>query len=32
MFAGNGLIAEQRLLMAQQRGSQNRKLLVGQER
>jgi hypothetical protein len=29
IFAGNGLVAEQRLLMSQQRGSQNRELLVG---
>ena len=28
IFAGNGLVTEQRLLMAQQRGPQNRELLV----
>jgi len=30
-FAGNGLITEQRSLMAQQRGPQNRELLMGHQ-
>jgi hypothetical protein len=29
IFSANGLVAEQRLLMAKQRGPQNRELLVG---